>query len=1089
MKRKRFHPISMVLVLPWVLLFLLLNQSLIQATEETATDRILMKTADFSNAASIARDYNLTIEHTYTALSDFYRCWYGYMVSNDRSVPAADIISSFSRDSRVLTAALDGIVTISKTPNDPSYSQLWGMPKISAPQAWDISTGSDQVMVAVIDTGVNYNHTDLKDNMWINPNEIAGNNVDDDNNGYVDDIHGINAITNTGNPLDDQGHGTHCSGTIGARGNNSVGVVGVCWNVKIIGCKFLSSSGSGSDSDALKCLDYVLALKQKGINIVATSNSYGGSPFSQVFLDAVNAQGQAGILFCAAAGNNGTNNDTSPIYPASYVSENIIAVANTTSTDGLSSSSCYGATSVDVGAPGTSIYSTYGSSYSSLSGTSMACPHVAGAVGLLASKFPGAQALQLKTMIMDNVDKISSLTGKCVTGGRLNVFKAISNGPAINANFTFTIQPFPNHRTVNFTDTSTSSATITKWAWKFGDGSTSTVKNPTRTYTANGTYSVTLTVTDSSNQSNSITKPVTIADPAPVQAKFSYTVSDLSVSFNDESITLGTMQSWLWEFGNGTTATIKNPVCTYSDYGSYTVKLTVTDNIPSTNSITKVVVVSNEPPKPCASSGTDYSYFWFSNVKLGTLDNSSAGDGYKDFSQTVTPPQLKKGSSYTLTMTLNSAQYTNWFKAYIDYNRDGDFEDAGEVIYVSPAAAKIQSDGGTITIPSTAVKGLTWMRVQVKNSTSSNLPAPEPCETFAYGEVEDYYVNIVSDCPLPTANFTYTVNGCTAQFTSTSTSTDPIVSYYWAFGNGTTSTLVNPSCTYSANGTYNVSLTVTNSCGQSASITKQVAIINCGNNPYDHLVGSFPGIGIWLRDSQTAVWTQLSKQQADIIRVGDVNGNGKDDIAAYFKSTGKLWYRYDTGIWEDIAASATTLLVYDLGDMNNDGRKDLVGGWSDKGLWWRNNANGVWTKLSTMVPALVAAADFDGDNKADVVGLFPSLSSIWIYYSNNTWKQISKQTNLIDLRAGNMDNDVKAELVGSWDIGVWMFDPETNAWVQHHKQQAKQICVGDINAGGMQDIVGYWNATTPLFVKFLETNTWQELSKYNPDTIDAGKIK
>jgi hypothetical protein len=270
---------------------------------------------------------------------------------------------------------------------------------------------------------------------------------------------------------------------------------------------------------------------------------------------------------------------------------------------------------------------------------------------------------------------------------------------------------------------------------------------------------------------------------------------------------------------------------------------------------------------------------------------------------------------------------------------------------------------------------------------------------------------------------------------------------------------------------------------------KPVPITNCSGCSYDHLVGSFPSIGIWMRDSQTAAWTQLSKQQADIIRVGDVNGNGKDDMAAYFVSTQKLWYRYDSSVWEDIPASGATLVAFDLGDMNNDGQEDLVGSWSDKGLWWRNNATGVWTKLSNMIPTFVAAGDFDGDAKADVVGLFPSLNSIWIYYSNNTWKQISKQINLVDLRVGNMDSDSKAELVGSWDIGVWMFDPETNLWVKHHANQAKQIAVGDINAGCMQDIVGYWDAANPLYVKFMETNTWLKLSNYNPDTMDAGKIK
>jgi PKD repeat protein len=339
------------------------------------------------------------------------------------------------------------------------------------------------------------------------------------------------------------------------------------------------------------------------------------------------------------------------------------------------------------------------------------------------------------------------------------------------------------------------------------------------------------------------------------------------------------------------------------------------------------------------------------------------------------------------------------------------------------------------------------------------------------------------------------------QFTNTSTDTygneinrnwdvEAIVSYQWNFGDNAASTQANPFHTYAANGTYTVSLTVTNSFNLSDTISKAISITNCGSTcPYDHLVGSFPEIGMWTRDSVNGTWTQLSKQFATILRVGDINNNGLEDIAAYFQSTAKLWYRYDNGIWEDIPASAATLVAFDLGDMNNDGKEDLVGSWSDKGLWWRNNATGVWTKLSNLIPTLVAAGDFNGDNKADVVGLFPSLSSIWIYYSNNTWKQISKQINLTDLRAGNMDSDAAAELVGSWDIGVWAFDPATNNWVKHHANQAKQIAVGDMNGQCLQDIVGYWNSATPLYVKYLETNNWEKLSNYNPDTLDAGKIK
>jgi PKD repeat protein len=1066
-------------------------------------DMISFQTTDLDTARAAAEEYGLQIDFLLTALSkETGRCCGYYMRKADTRTPIKDIILSMTSRRGILFAGPTYQIKLMVTPNDTDFSKLYGMHNtgqtggtsdadIDAPEAWDKTTGSTDLIVAIIDTGINYNHEDLAANMWKNPGETAGNNKDDDGNGYVDDIYGFNSITNTGNPLDDNNHGSHCAGSIGGVGNNSKGVAGVCWKVKLMGLKFLDSSGSGDTSDAVQCMDYALDQLNKGQKIVVTSNSWGGGGFDQNMFDAIEAAGAKGCLFSAAAGNSSANNDTTATYPGNYNSNYVISVAATDHNDALASFSNYGAKTVDLAAPGVNIYSCSKSTgYMQMSGTSMACPHVSGACALIKAALPSATPLEIKQLILDNVDTKSSLSGKCLTGGRLNVNKAISSAPAINADFTYVIKPFPNQRTVDFTDTSSSSATINKWSWTFGDGGTSTLQNPSRTYSANGSYSVKLTVTDSSGKTDSETKTVVIADPAPIDAQFSYTINDLQVAFNDDSITQGTVQSWTWDFGDGVSSTAENPTHTYSNYGIYSVKLTVKDNIPSTDSITKAVELKDEPPAPCASAGEDYSMIWINKVELGTLNNSSNAAGYTDFTKTVTAPELKRGSSYNLNITISTAQYTNWFKAYIDYNRDGDFADSGEVIYVIPQAQKVISAGGAITIPANAVKGTARLRIQVKNITTNNLPAPEPCETFAYGEVEDYYVKITEDCSTPVANFTYSIDQCTANFTNTSSSADPIVAYSWAFGNGSSSTLANPSCTYGANGNYSVKLTVTNSCGKSAFVTKTVSITNC--NPdcsYDHLVGSFPDIGIWLRDSQTAVWTQLSKQQADIIRVGDVNGNGKDDMAALFKNTGKLWYRYDNSIWEDIPASAATLVAFDLGDMNNDGREDLVGSWSDKGLWWRNNTNGVWTKLSNMVPTLVAAGDFDGDKKADVVGLFPSLNSIWIYFSSNTWKQISKQINLTELRAGNMDNDVKAELVGSWDIGVWMFDPETNVWVQHHKKQAKQIAVGDINAGCLQDIVGYWDAATPLYVKYMENNLWEKLSNYNPDTLDAGKVK
>src|SRR5213082_1247742 len=265
--------------------------------------------------------------------------------------------------------------------------------------------------------------------MWVNSGEIPGNGVDDDGDGYVDDVHGINTIANSGDPMDDHGHGTHVSGTIGALGNNSVGVVGVAWKVQIMACKFLDASGNGFISDAIKCIDYA---RSKGAKVV--NASWGSTSFtSQALHDAIDNLRRAGIIFVAAAGNSSQDNGVDPIYPASYDLDNIISVAATTRNDDLAVFSNYGASTVDLGAPGSPIFSCWNGSdsdYQYLDGTSMAAPHVTGSCALLMAHFPNDNYQQIINRILSNVDPLPSLEGKCVSGGRLNLQKALSgNGP------------------------------------------------------------------------------------------------------------------------------------------------------------------------------------------------------------------------------------------------------------------------------------------------------------------------------------------------------------------------------------------------------------------------------------------------------------------------------------------------------------------------------------------------------------------------------------------------------------------------------------------------------------------------------------
>jgi subtilisin family serine protease len=328
-------------------------------------------------------------------------------------------------------------------PNDPYFGQLWGMVRIKAPEAWDIVTQSD-IIIAMIDTGVDYTHPDLIDNMWHNPGEIPNNGVDDDNNSYIDDIYGYNFSGYTpedqdNNPMDEYNHGTKCAGIIGAVGDNGIGVTGVCWNVKIMALKimppYLDIEWEATVSNAIEAIDYAVENNAKIIN-----SSWGiYYHYSQALKNAIESAGENGVLFVAAAGNIGSNNDNIPDYPSSYDCNNIISVLATDTDDGKPSYSNYGANSVDIGAPGEDILSCLqGGYYESLGGTSAAAPHVAGACALIWSRNQSLTYLQVKEIIMNSVDVVPDLNdnpyyGKmCVTGGRLNLYKAISAVPSLD---------------------------------------------------------------------------------------------------------------------------------------------------------------------------------------------------------------------------------------------------------------------------------------------------------------------------------------------------------------------------------------------------------------------------------------------------------------------------------------------------------------------------------------------------------------------------------------------------------------------------------------------------------------------------------
>lgn len=330
------------------------------------------------------------------------------------------------------------IVESPQFPNDSLFFQLSGLhqtsgPDIDGPEGWGIHTDCRAMSVAILDTGIDFTHPDLASNIYVNPKEIPNNGIDDDANGWIDDVRGWNFVDGTASAMDDNLHGTHVAGIIGAIGDNNSGVTGICWKASLIPVKFLDDEGAGFNSDAIEGIDYAISIGAKVINA-----SFGSSTYSANFKDAIDRAAAAGVLFVTAAGNDGANNDSTDSYPANYTSPNILSVAAVTASDALASFSNYGATRVHLAAPGASILSTFPttatpqmtaigktSSYEKVSGTSMAAPYVAGAAALLRSFDPTLTYAAARSRILNGADTIPGLSGKVAGSRRLNLRKTL----------------------------------------------------------------------------------------------------------------------------------------------------------------------------------------------------------------------------------------------------------------------------------------------------------------------------------------------------------------------------------------------------------------------------------------------------------------------------------------------------------------------------------------------------------------------------------------------------------------------------------------------------------------------------------------
>lgn len=550
-----------------------------------------------------------------------------YKVRGLRGQTAEELIRDYSGSLDVEYVEPNGLVYTMRTPNDPRFSELYGLNNIGqtggsidsdidAPEAWDRQIGSPAVVVADIDSGVDYNHPDLAANIWSNPGEIPGNGIDDDGNGYIDDIHGWDFVNSDNNPMDDNGHGTHTSGTIAAVGNNGIGVTGVAWQAGIMPLKFIDSTGSGTFTDAASAIIYAANMGAK-----VASNSWGCGPssacYSQVVEDAIAYADSKGMLFVVAAGNSGSDNDAVITYPCTSGQPNVICVAATDHNDRKASFSSYGATTVDLGAPGVKILSTVPtngntccsdpSGYKYLSGTSMATPHVAGAAALLFARAPDLTIAESRNILLGSTDLISALDGITVSGGRLNINKVIVSN--------FAVTTGPEQQTVFGSGTSVEYTIRVRSLGGFTDAVGLIVTSPDPTIT--GSFS-----------------PIQVSPPAD-----------------------GLAESILTIYTSGSTVS-----------GVYTLKVTGTDGLGETHSADIKVDVrgadftlSVTPSLQSIVPGGSANY----NVTLTSIDGYSMPvtlsmsaanpDIQGSFTQNPVPPPVIGSASSTMTLTTTSS--------------------------------------------------------------------------------------------------------------------------------------------------------------------------------------------------------------------------------------------------------------------------------------------------------------------------------------------------------------------------------------------------------------------------------------------------
>ncbi|EKD42244.1 MAG: peptidase S8/S53 subtilisin kexin sedolisin, partial [uncultured bacterium] len=577
-----------------------------------------------------------------------------YHLADDRNRSQDEILQALRAEPLVMYAEPNYTITASSVPNDPFYPNQWAFNNVGQYQGvtgidlgmesvWDILTNPEPIVVAVLDSGVDYRHEDLADNMWKNQDEVPNNGQDDDGNGYIDDVYGYNFYSDTSDPFDDYFHGTHVAGIIGAVSNNGIGVTGINWNVKLMALKFMTTDGRGPLSGAIEAIDYAV---KNGAKIINNSWDFAypglvGLPASpalepvQSLRDAISVADRAGVIFVAAAGNSGQNNDVTPSYPSSYSVGNIISVTAIDNKNVMTPFSNYGSVSVDIGAPGVLIQSTYPTwkenpPYHYLSGTSMACPEVTGAAALLWADHPELTHRQVIDYILQGVEPVSNMSGKSVTGGRVDLAgtfalssSSVNHPPVATAG---AIQSKTIGDTVLLVGTATDADGDTpltyQWTLVSPVGEINNFNSSQVSFTADlvGTYLASLVVSDGKSTSLPSTTKIYVANVAPLNHTPVASAGPNQLRYVGDKVLLqgkGTDQDgdaltykWTLALPLGSKTSLSSATSATASFypdvtGTYTATLVVNDGqISSSPAIAKIYVLaatsSNHPPTASA---------------------------------------------------------------------------------------------------------------------------------------------------------------------------------------------------------------------------------------------------------------------------------------------------------------------------------------------------------------------------------------------------------------------------------------------------------------------------------------------------------